>query len=260
MAERFTLHDLRLFAPVRIGALAGYAHLDTGARYSSILQSSADRFKKIGTRELRAAFGAATVPRVRIEEIAFLGKRFTPVEADVLPDQAGGFDALPFTVIAALGSDVLLRYPLRLDFEQETVAFVSGSELTPHVRADADYSFGAPLFAMSLGEQSMTAAFDIGAAMSVLNANSLDRFRSEVTEAEPLEAEDPTGAKMTLPTYVGKSLKIGEYPLGECRFLVIDMAALEQAAGLRADFVLGVSAMSGRTWVLDREHSLIEIE
>ncbi len=260
MAEKFTLHDLRLFAPIRIGALTGYAHLDTGARHSSVRQSYAGPFEKVGTREMRVAFGAATVSRVRIDELAFLGQFFRDIEVDALPDQFGGFDALPFKVLAALGSDMLLRYPLRLDFLTGTIAFADAERLAPRVAVKADYSFGAPLFQMALGEQPLTAAFDIGAAMSVLNATALSRLQDRVTAAEPLEAEDPTGAKMMLPTYVGNSLKIGEYPLGECRFLVIDMRALEQVAGLRADFVLGVSAMQGRTWALDRERSVIEIE
>ena len=50
--ETFILNENRLFAPVYVGQTSGYAHLDTGARHSSILQAYSGQFPSVGSREL----------------------------------------------------------------------------------------------------------------------------------------------------------------------------------------------------------------
>lgn len=261
MTENFLLHEFRLFAPVRIGPYSGYAHLDTGARHTRIMRSCAGTFEHAGRREMRAAFGAAALPQVRINELIFLERIFQDVLADVLPNQAGGFDVLPFNVLAALGSDLLLRHPLYIDFTDNTLAFVDDNlpDLNILARVKVDFQLGPPLFEIIIGDQPLSGVFDTGAAMSVLNSNSLERLRHALTEAEPLEAEDPTGAKFTVPTFRCSGLQLEDFALGESRFLIIDMSSIEQEVGLHLDLVLGVSSMMGRRWLIDRQRGVIEI-
>lgn len=261
MTETFLLHESRLFAPVRLGQSAGYAHLDTGARHSSILQSYSARFETIGSREMHTAFGSASVPQVRLDEVLFLGKAFPAVPADVMPDQAGGFAALPFKVMLALGSDVLLRDRLYLDFPRRKLRFVDvhPAQVAVQARLAADFRLGPPRFQMALGGQALQAVFDTGAALSVFNQRSLDRFRAEIVEDQPVEAEDPTGAKLTIPTFKCGELTIGDYAFAELQFLAIDMSRIEQEAGLHVDFVLGVNGMLAKRWMLDPQGAAIEM-
>jgi hypothetical protein len=93
----------------------------------------------------------------------------------------------------------------------------------------------------------------------VLNQRLLGTLRGELIEAEPLEVDDVTGARHTIPTYRCNRLTIAEHPLGVCQFLVIDVGAIEQLAGRQIDFVLGVNAMMGRGWVVDRQRAFVEM-
>ena len=252
MGETFIINENRLFAPVRVGQIAGYAYVDTGARYSAILQSYAKELPQTGSREFRGALGKAVAAQVHLDEFSFLGTTYRDVTVDVRPDSTGGLDALPFQVIMAFGCDVLLQKLLHLDFMKSEIGFLedSRSELEAGVRIEADFSFGQPFFKMALGAQSLDALFDTGAALSVLNQRLLAELKTEIAEDEPLEAEDPTGAKLMIPTFRCRGLHIGDVAFDECQVFVFDLSTVEREANVRVDFVFGINAMMGKGWVL----------
>lgn len=259
MTETFLLHDFRMFVPVQIGQLSGYANLDTGARHSSILQSYAESFARVGEREIRTAFATAFVPQVRLERLQCLGETFPGLTVDILPNEAGDVAALPFPVIATLGSDVLLTFPLMVDFLANTVGFLKTAppDEATFVRLPADFHFGPPSFAMHLADQPVQAVWDTGAAMSVLHQKAIARFQDALAEDEPLEAQDPTGSSQQVPTYRCRDLRLGDTRLDPVCFLAIDLSPIEQQTGRPVDIVFGINAMSGRCWIVDRPHAQI---
>ena len=74
MNETFIINENRLFAPVGLRQISGYAHLDTIARHSSILQSHSAQLPNVGSREIRGALGVTSAPQVCLDEIHFLGE------------------------------------------------------------------------------------------------------------------------------------------------------------------------------------------
>lgn len=261
MNETFIINENRLFVPLYVGQTSGYAHIDTGAKHSSILQAYSEQFPNTGSRKRLGAFGTASISQVCLDEILFLGQTFHNMSADVQQDSIGGLDTLPFTVIMSLGCDVLLQKPLYLNFERSEIGFLedSVSETKALVRLDADFSLGLPMFKVSLGDYTLDTGFDTGAALCVLNQRLLSNLQGDLIEDEPLEVDDVTGAKHTIPTYRCNRLTIGEHSLGECQFLVIDVSAIEQEAGRRIDFVFGVNAMMERSWVVNSQRAFIEM-
>src|SRR5512147_391624 len=94
MTEKMIIDQNRLFAPVVLGKTAGYAHIDTGALHSAILESYAAGFPQVGTREFRGALGKRLAIRVSLDEFSFAGVAFKGLSADVQPDATAGLHRL----------------------------------------------------------------------------------------------------------------------------------------------------------------------
>jgi hypothetical protein len=77
---------------------------------------------------------------------------------------------------------------------------------------------------------------------------------------EAVEAEDPSGARLCIPTFTCRGHKMEEHSFEGVRFLDVDLALVEQKVGLRADLVFGVNAMLGKRWLIDRQKSIIEMQ
>jgi hypothetical protein len=258
VSETLIIDENRLFAPVRVGQIGGYAHIDTGARRSSVLQSYSGHFPKTGTSKIHGALAAARVSQVCVDEIVFLDEVFRDTVADVQPDSQGDLDAVPFGVTMALGCDVLLKRPLYLSFEQNEIGFLK-SDMPAESTLKADLSLGLPILKVSLGDHVLDAVFDTGAGLSVLNRTLLTQLGEQLTEAEALEVEDAVGTKHKIPTFRCDSLAIGERLLGDCQFLVLDLGAIEQETGQAVDCIFGINAMMGRSWVIDSVGQRIDI-
>lgn len=261
MGETLVINNDRLFAPVGLRQISGYAHIDTGARHSSILQAHSARFPPIGTREVHGALRTISVPQICVDEIHFLDESFRDVVVDVQPDSQGDLDTLPFEVTMALGCDMLLQKPLYLDFVEGEIAFLGNNMLNTmeNVRLETNFNLGIPILPVSFHNHVLDAVFDTGGGLSLLNQRLLGMLQTGLTEDEPIEVEDATGAKHTIPTFRCKDLVIGECLLEEFQFLVIDLSAIEQAKHLQIDFVFGLNAMKGKRWIVNRQESFIEL-
>jgi hypothetical protein len=260
MTETLVVDDNRIFAPVQVGQNAGYAHLDTGARYSTISQSYTEGLPWVGSRQVHGALEETEVAQVRLETFSFLGETYGDVALDVKPDAVGGLDTLPFKVIMALGCDTLLQKRLRLDLARNEIGFLEDTQATTGSCIEADFGFfGMPFFRLGIGTRTLHALLDTGAAMSVLNPRLLTELEDTVGEGEELEVEDATGAKHMIPTFECQTLHIGAIPLGECQVLAIDLEHAKRELNTQIDFVFGVNAMMDREWIIDRPRKCLEI-
>lgn len=261
MGESFILHDGQLFTPVRLGENAGFAHLDSGAKHSSVRESWAAAYPHVGLRELQGALGVMNVFRVQVAGFDFLGESFRNQVVDVLPDTSGGFTELPFPVLLALGSDVLLHRRLNLDFLRHEIAFVSqdSQPLPATERLALDFSLGIPVFEIHLAGLPLRAVFDTGAGMSVLNQRLAEGLREALLQTGPLEVEDPSGSRQRLRTYRSRELKIGKTRMRNLQFLMIDLSAVEQRNDIQIDFIFGISGMLGRRWLIDARQGSLEM-
>jgi hypothetical protein len=231
MTETLIVDDNRIFAPVQVGQNAGYAHLDTGARYSTIPQSYAERLPQVGSRQVHGALEETEVAQVCLEAFSFLGEIYRDVTLDVKPDAVGR---------------------LEIGFLEDIPASTGNC-----IEADFGF-FGMPFFKLGVGTRILHALFDTGAAMSVLNQRLLTELGDAVGEGGELEVEDATGAKHMIPTFECHTLHIGTMPFGECRVLVIDLGHAERELNTQIDFVFGVNAMMDREWVIDRPKNCLE--
>jgi hypothetical protein len=255
--ERFITYEFQVFAPVRIGPTAGYAFLDTGATFSRIYQSFANKLAKTGTAQLQGALGTTQVEQCTLDRVSFLGHEFLDVLARVQPDEAAGFQDLPFPVVMTVGADILFQKVLYLECAAGRVGFLESvpPELEKGAHSiDLRFENRFAFFDVSLGAHRQEAAFDLGAGYCVLNARCLETLGSDLIEQRPEETMDSTGAKSQIPVYKHPALEVNGYGLGGIRFLVMDLTAVEKALAVAVDFIFGFNAMVNQNWIVDKSN------
>lgn len=253
--QKYIVDNFRMFAPVRIGAISGYAQVDTGVNPSFIRQSFSKGFRRVGTGKIKGAVGMAAVEQCKLDVVSFLGHDFPEVVVSIQPDDAGEFQSLPFQVVMTAGVDILYYKLLCLDFTEERIGFLDIIPLEWKACSqviDLRFKSGLAFFKINLGTCRLNALFDIGAGLSVLNTRCLDMLRVDLTEQEPEETFDPTGAKALIPVYKHSSLEIDGCSVGEIRFLVIDLTSAEKVIGEEIDLILGFDTMLSHNWVVDK--------
>ena len=259
--EKFLTYEFQVFMPICVGQMAGYAFLDTGASASRIYQSFSNNLLRNGTTKLQGALGTSQVEQCKLDRVTFLGHEFLDVAARVQPDEAGGFQSLPFPVIMTVGADILFQKALHLECAAGRVGFLESvpPELEKYSRViDLRFEKRYAFFNVNLGAHVLNAAFDVGAGYSVLNARCLEVLRADLMEQPPEETSDFTGASSLLPVYKHPALEINGYCLGEIRFLVMDLTAVEKALDVTVDFIFGFNAMASHNWIIDKSsHRLL---
>jgi len=255
--EKFITCEFQVFAPLRIGQVAGYAFLDTGATSSRIYRSFANDLPKLGASQLKGALGTTQVEQCKLERVGFLGHDFLDVVAKVQPDEAGGFQALPFPVVMTIGADILFQKVLYLECAAGRVGFLESvpPELETRARAmDLRFENRHAFFNVNLGVHELNAAFDLGAGYCVLNARCLEALQADLIEQQPEETSDSTGARSLIPVYRHASLEINGQCLGGIRFLVMDLTPVEKALDIVVDFIFGFNAMVNHNWIVDKSN------
>jgi hypothetical protein len=255
--EKFIVYEFQVFAPVRIGQIAGYAFLDTGAASSRIYQSFTGNLSKTGTTHLQGALGTTRVEQCKLDRVNFLGQDFLDIVAKVQPDEAGGFQALPFPVVMTVGADILFQKTLYLECAAGRVGFLESVPPEWEKRGqviDLRFEKNFAFFNISLGAHGLSAAFDVGAGYCVLNARCLDALQADLIEQQPEETRDSTGAKSQIPVYRHPTLEVNGHCLGGIRFLLMDLTAVEKALDIAVDFVFGFNAMVNHNWIVDKSN------
>lgn len=253
--EKFIIYEFQAFLPVRIGQTAGYAFLDTGARSSRILQSYASQLPRTGTTQVRGALAAAQVEECTLEQLSLLGHDFRDVVARIQPDEAAGFQDLPFPVVMTVGADILFQKVLYLECAAGRVGFLQSvpPEMEKRARTMDLLSRGRyAFFGINLGDHQLNAAFDTGSGYCVLNARCAEALQAELTEQQPEETTDSTGARSEIPVYKHPALQVSGLCLGGIRFLVMDLTPVEQALDVTVDFIFGFNGMMNQNWIVDR--------
>jgi hypothetical protein len=100
----------------------------------------------------------------------------------------------------------------------------------------------------------LSALFDTGAGLSVVNTAHLEEIGLDLQPAFELEISDATGAKMTQKLELCSGLRIQNTVLPSFDCFSTDLQGIEKALGARVDMVFGANAMlkSGLRWLFDR--------
>jgi len=207
------------------------------------------RYPRVSKSVLRGVLGCTPTVRVRLPAVTFLGHRFTGLTAKVAPPSRRS--EAPWELL--LGTDVLLRWPLTLDFGRRLAWF---EEEYDGPLSDAvfrmQYHRGRPFLRVRLGRRPLRAMLDTGCSSCILNSR-VRGIRAAVVKAD--EAIDAAGKRSRWTSYRGPALDLGRGALGPFRFVRAPQDIPEKHLGQRVDFVIGANVLRerGGVWTISRD-------
>jgi len=249
-----TVHEFKLFAPAKVNGADSLAYLDTGANWVTISPQLAEAMPRVGTTTVRSAFEGRTYETVENIEIAFLGdaRLTTALVTPVLDDG----DQPPFVANIKLDAPTIFDKPLIFDFRLLSVSRPKqrGDEMWLTVPARFVEDKGICLLELASRSGPITALFDTGAGLSVLNSARIERGAFEFTPAFELEIGDATGAKATQRVARCSGLRVESIVVPDFHCFLTDLRAIEKALGCDIHMVFGANAMlrSGLSWLIDK--------
>jgi hypothetical protein len=241
-----TIHEFKLFVPARVNQANTFAYLDTGANHVTISPKLAEGLPRAGTITVGSAF------EQRVFEIDFLGNvHCTNAYVNQISD--GG---LPFNTDLTLDAPSIFAKALIFDFRLMGIILpkqVSG-ELWIEVPAKFIEDKGLCIIQLVSQNGVVSALFDTGAGLSVVNSAHIEEIRLDLQAAFELEISDSTGAKTTQKLALCSGLRIGDTVMPPFDCFSTDLQAIEKALGCRIDMVFGANAMlkSGFRWLFDK--------
>ena len=247
-----TIHEFKLFAPIRVNQANTLAYLDTGATLAPISPKLAEGLPRAGTMTVGSAFEQRAFDTVEDIEIEFLGNiRCTGARVNQISDSA-----LPFNSDVTLGAPIIFAKALIFDFRLLGILLPKQMSGESWIELHAKFMEDTDICLIQLASQNgaFSALFDTGAGISAVNSAHIDEIGLDLQPAFELEMNDATGAKTTQKLTLCSGLYIGNTILPPFDCFSTDLQAIEKALGCRIDMVFGANAMlkSGFRWLFDK--------
>jgi len=244
----------QLCVGVRIGSTPRQALIDTGSKGLLIDPKVASRLPRVGKSRIRGVLGSMPTVRVRLPPVTFLGHRFTGLTAKVGPPSLGSES--PWDLL--LGTEVLLRRPLTLDFRRRLAWF---EEKGGSIRTDEEfrlrYHRSRPFLTVKLGSHTLRSTLDTGCGSCLLNSRVRGVY-ARVVKTDT--AVDSAGKRSKWTSYLGPALNLGRGSVGRFRFVRAPLELAEKGLGRPLDFVIGANVLRerGGVWTISRQPPLLQ--
>jgi len=223
--------------------------IDTGSKGLVVDPRVSTRYARVGKSVLRGVLGSTPTVRVRLPPVTFLGHRFTGLTAKVGPPTRRSDTAWDLL----LGTDVLLKWPLTLDFRRRITWFEGGAHTPPSDEVfRMRYHQGRPFLPVKLGRMALRATLDTGCSSCILNSR-VRGIRARVVKTDV--SVDVTGKRSRWTSYRGPPLDFGGGALGPFGFTRASLVLPEKGLGQPVDFVIGANVLRerGGVWTISRE-------
>lgn len=247
MQKPFTIFNWFIFMPVEINGKETFAQLDTGAQKCRVTKAFSQYLDPIGEMQVGGVHGRQTVRQVSIQDLTFLDKTFSALEATVI-EREDIYGELPFDVDCVLSGDIILAEPVLFDFRLQTLGKAQASSLTQPAFQPFDSSSGLPFLELR-GRRVFNAVFDLGAGNTVVNTNCLAEFPAK--KLFELPVHDTLNDEQMLDFYDVGDVSFGDYTLN-VEAISADLSGISDAVGRQVDFILGVNTMMQGRWFVDK--------
>jgi hypothetical protein len=247
-----TIHEFKLFVPARVNQANTFAYLDTGANHVTISPKLAEGLPRAGAITVGSAFEQRVFDTVEDIEIDFLSNiHCTNAYVNRISD--GG---LPFNADVTLDAPSIFAKALIFDFRLMGIFLPKQVSGESWIELPAKFIEDKGLCIIQLVSQNgvVSALFDTGAGLSVVNSAHIEEIGLDLQAAFELEISDATGAKTTQKLALCSGLRIGDTVMPPFDCFSTDLQAIEKALGRRIDMVFGANAMlkSGFRWLFDK--------
>ncbi len=223
------------------------ALVDTGAKGLVVEARIARSYPRMGRTVLRGVIGSTPTVRVRLPPLMLWGRKFTGLTARVAP--GGPRSPRHFDLI--LGTDVLLRRPMVLDFRERRAWFEPGRLSPANEVYRMEFQRARPFLRVRLARKTLRATLDTGCSSCLLNSRVRGiRGRKVKTDV----AIDTAGKRSRWTSYLGPQLDLGSGRIGAFRFVRAPLGPAEHGLGRPIDFVIGLNVLRERrgTWTISR--------
>lgn len=254
MRVPITVYDLAFWMPVEVGEVRIMAQLDTGSADMNVTEGFSANFADVGPTSIRGAFRQMKTRSVRLPPLKWLGKLRPDLVARVRPDFDEG---LPFQAGVTLGNSVLLAQPLYLDFVRIQIGIEPLDGYRYVLKVPLQEKHGLPFLELTLGDKKLTAAFDLGAGVSVLNER-ISFSGQEMILSD--EGEDSTRESRRFSLYRGPPISLDGHLLCQSEYATIELKEIEDRLGSPIEFILGANTLLriGGIWKLDLQGGYAE--
>jgi hypothetical protein len=156
-------------------------------------------------------------------------------------------DQPPFVAHIKLDAPTIFNEALIVDFRLLSVSRpeqrTDASWLEVPVRFVEDKGICLLELASRSGPGPITALFDTGASLSVLNPSRIEKGALELNPSFELEVSDATEARTAQGGALCSGLRVGNVPIPHFHCFTVDLQAIEKALGFDIHMVLGANAM-----------------
>lgn len=218
--------------------------IDSGARISFVKDSL--KFKDYpirGTHNLTGVSGAEIqTDLIEVSNLKMGALSYSNITI-------GRSSNLPFPCI--IGSDILKQQPLAFNFEKRVLSNIALNDKSYDLKSNSDLWFGFPV---KIGEfAEVDCLWDTGAAITVIDMNSLDLFKGNYEVVGQSEISDATGNKQkTLVIKINK-LQFGNVENSNVLAMATDLSKLQSEAP-SVKMILGYNVIRWFNWQIDYQN------
>jgi hypothetical protein len=231
------------------GSLEGHDYrflLDTGAARTTVRYDSyTSAFATSGQRDSSGVFAddsydVVTAPHLRLGPI---------VRSDFALDRVRENGPAGRNLI---GMDLLKDYCLHFLFDESRLVIepddMPGATHLLDLFVDAKHH---PYIPVQFGQESVSAVWDTGAGMTVVDTHYIQRRSQLFQEAGHSKGTDSTGTEMRTPMFSMAASIIGGYTFPPQKVAGVDLSRLNATLEKSMDLILGYNLIRQANWIFD---------
>ena len=235
----------RFLTPCNIDGRHFDCFVDTGSDFSLVNDDEVFR-KYPSSGELRYA-GAGGVfketDKIRINKFVVDGKTIRNVELGRFsPEEHWS---------TRLGMNILKNYRVQMNFKKKKIRIgvreSCGKDLVSFTLRDK----GIPAMPIEIGGEKVTAMFDTGAALTVVDANLISKKPDLFAFLGDVNGGDSTNHKVDMKAYQAKELVIGNTSFKDLLVLSMDFTQMKKYFGNDVHAIIGFNLFVQRNWYFD---------
>ena len=234
----FDLEGGMILVEARINGESANFVLDTGA--PGLVINSSD-FLEVETTTVDGIQGKATVGAVKVDDFRWAGVEHQQVDAQLMDMSC--FEKMTGKAIKGLiGHAFLQGKELYIDYQRKLIRLVKTEKMPANFRKAEEtvafkYLEHLPIVKMKVNGKLGYFGLDTGSEVNIIHSRWQKKLKITATDKGELVGVD--GANKEVESIWIKSSTVGNKPLEEMSFFMVDLTTIEKEYGMRLDGILG---------------------
>jgi hypothetical protein len=218
--------------------------LDSGARRSQVRADLASSWPALSEDKSHTVFSEhqslyVKAPPLRLGELCI-----EDLEVSRVPHDAAG-------VYNLLGLDVLRHHSCLLNLAEQTLTLNGPTDTTGVTTTLYLDDVGHAYLDVVMGSQTLSAVWDTGAGITVVDTSLITQHPQMFNEANPTNGTDGAGQTQQTPTYIMQPVTIAGFSFEAQKVAAVDLSAANATLHRPMDLILGYPALRQAIWYMD---------